>query len=80
MSTKGRFVWVGIAVLAVLHYDFWFWSDTSLLFGFMPIGLFYQALISVSAGILWALAVKHAWPDHVEEWADEQDGSERGEA
>ena len=28
----------GVAVLFVLHYDFWFWSDGTLLFGFVPIG------------------------------------------
>lgn len=66
-----KIVWSLVVVLAVLHYDFWFWSDRSLLFGFMPIGLLYQALISVAAAIAWFLMVKLAWPTHIEEWADE---------
>ena len=68
-----RIAWGFIAVLAVAHYDFWFWSDRSVVFGFMPIGLFYQAMISLAAGIAWALVVKHAWPTWVEAWADATD-------
>ena len=66
-----KIVWSLVIALAVLHYDFWFWSDTSLVFGFLPIGLFYQAMISVGACIVWWLMVKLAWPAHIEEWADE---------
>ena len=39
--------------LAILHWDFWWWDDRTLLFGFMPIGLGYQALISLLAGLAW---------------------------
>ena len=70
-SRNRKIVWSLVIVLAVLHYDFWFWADTSLVFGFMPIGLFYQALTSVVAGIVWWLMVKFAWPSHLEQWADE---------
>ena len=68
--TKGRLAWGLVVVLAILHHDFWYWGDGSLVFGFMPIGLFYQALISVAAGIAWALVVTYAWPTWVEEWAE----------
>jgi hypothetical protein len=68
--TKGRLAWGLVAVLAILHYDFWYWGDGSLVLGFIPIGLFYQALISVAAGIAWALVATYAWPTWVEEWAD----------
>ena len=64
-----RVAWACIALLAVLHYDFWWWSDRSLVFGFLPIGLLWQALISIGASVAWYLVVNHAWPDHVEEWA-----------
>jgi hypothetical protein len=75
-----RSVWVLAAVLAVLHYDFWYWDDTTLLFGFMPVGLAYQAAYSVACGGLWFLAVKFAWPAHIEEWADREDweGADEG--
>ncbi len=70
-SRNKKIAWGLVIALAVLHYDFWFWADTSLVFGFMPIGLFYQVLTSVAAGIVWWLMVKLAWPSHIEEWADE---------
>ena len=72
-----KFVWGLVAVLALVHYDFWFWEDRSLVFGFLPIGLFYHAMISVAAGITWALVVRFAWPDWIEEWAATP--TERGE-
>ncbi len=71
--TKGRLAWAFVVVLAILHYDFWYWSDDTIVWGFMPIGLFYQALISVAAGVAWVLVVVYAWPTWVEEWADARD-------
>jgi hypothetical protein len=70
---KRRLIWGLVVLLAVLHYDFWAWNDASLVFGFMPMGLFYQAMISVAAAVCWLLMVKYAWPTHVEEWADATD-------
>ena len=57
-----------VAVLYVLHQDFWFWRDARpLVFGFLPIGLFYHAVFTVAtSGVLWLL-VKAAWPSHLEE-------------
>lgn len=66
-----NFIWIAAIALAVLHHDFWWWDDRTLVFGFMPIGLFYHAMFSIAAGVLWALAVKFAWPAHIEEWAEE---------
>ena len=65
------FVWILVAALAVLHQDFWYWNDGTLVFGFMPIGLFYHAMFSLAAAGVWALAVIFAWPTHIEQWADE---------
>ena len=69
-SPARKIVWGLVVVLAIVHYDFWYWDDGSLLAGFMPIGLFYHALISVLAAIVWALVVKYAWPTDMERWAD----------
>ena len=68
---KGSFAWALVAVLFVVHFDFWWWDDRTLLFGFMPIGLAFQALISVLAAVVWALVVKFAWPAELEDWASE---------
>ncbi len=62
-------VWGTIVLLAIVHQHFWFWEDDWLVFGFMPIGLFYQALIALGAGATWALVIKYCWPTRVEEWA-----------
>jgi len=60
-----------VALMFVLHHDFWWWGDKTLVFGFIPIGLFYHAMYSLAAGALWWAATKWAWPHHIEEWADE---------
>jgi len=60
----------GLAILlALVHQDFWYWSDTTLLSGFLPIGLAYHAVYSLAAAGGWVLAVLFAWPHHLEEWA-----------
>jgi|GEM_PF-345531 len=66
-----RLVVMLFALLFVLHHDFWWWADRRLVFGFLPIGLFYHALFSLVAGGLWALASQFAWPDELEHWAIE---------
>ncbi len=75
-STAFKVVWGAVVVLAVLHYDFWYWDDTSVIFGFLPVGLAYQAGISIAASIAWALVMWNDWPDEVEEWASEPADSE----
>lgn len=61
-----KLIWILAAALLVLHQDVWFWDDRTLVFGFMPIGMFYHAMFSIAAACLWAAAVKWAWPSDVE--------------
>ena len=51
-----------------LHQDFWFWRSRSpLVFGVLPIGLFYHAVYTLAvSGIVWVL-IRYAWPSHLEE-------------
>ncbi len=51
-----------VVLLVILHQDNWFWESDTLLLGFMPIGLFWHACISLAATATWALATKIAWP------------------
>ena len=60
-------------VLAVLHQDFWNWDRADLVFGFMPIGLAYHAAYSLVAAAFWALVIKFAWPEKLEQWAESSD-------
>lgn len=68
-----------IVILLVLHQDNWFWNDEALVFGFIPIGLFYHACISIAASVVWFYAVKKCWPRDVESLA-QADSSEGGAA
>ena len=59
---------VVVVVLYVLHQDIWFWRTAHpLVFGFVPIGLFYQACFSAAAALVMWLLVKYAWPSHLEQ-------------
>lgn len=61
-------VYALIVLLAIAHQDFWWWDDSeTLILGFMPIGLFYHALVSVAAGVLWWMAVKFCWPKELDD-------------
>jgi len=52
-----------IVALLVFHQDNWLWDDGRLVFGFLPIGLAYQASLSILAGITWYLATRYCWPE-----------------
>ncbi len=66
-SRNRKIMWGLFLLLAVLHHDWWFWSDGRLLFGFLPVGLGDQVLISLAAGLLWGWAALYAWPAEAEE-------------
>ena len=68
---------VAVVALYILHQDIWFWRTAHpLVFGFVPIGLFYQGCFSVAASLLMWLLVKHAWPVHLEEEIEQQQPEE----
>ena len=51
----------------VLRHDYWFWDTPyPLLFGFLPVGLWWQGLVSILAAVLMALLVRFAWPAELE--------------
>lgn len=65
-----------VAALYVLHQDVWFWDSPSpLVFGFIPIGLFYHACFTVAASLLMWMLVKLVWPSHLEREATEDSTS-----
>jgi Protein of unknown function (DUF3311) len=71
---------VAVAALYILHQDIWFWRSSHLVFGFIPIGLFYQGCFSIAASLLMWLLVTFAWPSHLEqevEGTNVEEGSHR---
>ena len=56
-----------VILLILLHQDVWFWNNKTVLFGFMPITLFWHACISLGASATWYLATKIAWPQELQE-------------
>ena len=65
------------ALLYAAHQDFWFWREAKpLVFGFLPIGLFYHVCCTIAASLLmWGL-VKSAWPKQLEREAERPDSQE----
>ena len=61
---------IGLAIaMLILHQDSWLWDNTSLVLGFIPVGLFYHACFSMAVAVLAVLAIKFAWPHDLERWA-----------
>ena len=68
-------IWLEIAILLILHQDFWNWNDRTLHFGFVPSGLFYHACLSLGAAGVWLSACLFAWPDDIAEFEEETEVS-----
>lgn len=66
-------VYLGLAVLYILHNDLWLWNDPRLLFG-LPVGLTYHILFCVAVAALMLILVVRAWPRDLEV----EDGGEDG--
>ena len=68
-----------VAAVYVVHQDSWNWKKADpLVFGFLPIGLAYQAGYSVLAAIMMAVLVRFAWPKHLEEVQSHDDDRKGG--
>ena len=68
---------LAVIALYLLHQDVWFWRTARpLVFGVIPVGLFYHACFSVAASLLmWAL-VKFAWPSRLEREVEQSEPAE----
>lgn len=78
---QGRLIIAGLVILLIiLHQDNWNWENSNLVFGFIPVTLFYQMCISFAASMVWLLATKIAWPEDLEEkvLAEISESSEKG--
>ncbi|MBA2303928.1 MAG: DUF3311 domain-containing protein [Acidobacteria bacterium] len=56
-----------VAVLYLLHQDFWLWREARpLVFGFLPAGLAYHAAYCLAVALLMWTLTRVAWPAHLE--------------
>lgn len=67
---KLRITVAAFAALFLLHQDCWNWDNRTLVFGFLPAGLAYHALFSLTAATFWYGVTRFAWPSSVERWAE----------
>ena len=68
MKRKTVLLTILIVAVYLIHQDSWNWKKAEpLVFGFLPVGLAYQAGYSILASLLMAVLVKFAWPHHLEQ-------------
>ena len=52
-----------VAVMYALHQDLWFWrSARPLVFGVLPIGLFYHVAYTIATALVLSVLVRWLWP------------------
>jgi hypothetical protein len=61
-----------VAAFYALHQDVWFWREARpLVFGALPIGLFYHACYTSAVSVVVWILIRRAWPSHLERRAEE---------
>ena len=73
--TKGRkmkyTLYLSVVVLVVAHQDVFNWHDSRLVLGCLPVGLAYHVAYTLVTALMWALAIRWAWPGDVDVPVDE---------
>jgi hypothetical protein len=70
--SRASYAFLTLAAIAVLvmRHDYWFWDTPyPLMFGCLPVALWWQAVVSLSACVLMWLMVRLAWPQELEDEA-----------
>lgn len=66
-TSSSKWIWIAVVILIIAHQDNWLWENDTLVLGFIPIGLFFHACISVAASLTWFFATRFAWPSDVDD-------------
>ena len=61
-----KWVFAFVALLIVLHLNFWMWSDARILWGF-PANLLYHVVLCLVLSLVMLLIVSRAWPRQLDE-------------
>jgi hypothetical protein len=70
---QARLIALVTGLVYLLHQDFWFWRTARpLVFGFLPIGLFYHAVYTVAISVFMWYLVRRCWPSHLEDANERQ--------
>lgn len=69
---KKWFVIVAVLALLVAHQDYWQWSRTDLVYGFVPYNMAYHIGISAVTAVVWILVCLFCWPRNMEVVAQEK--------
>lgn len=65
MKTLGAMILIGL--FYALHQDLWFWFEARpLVFGVLPIGLFYHAAFTVATSLMLVVLVRLLWPSSLD--------------
>ena len=70
--SRASYAFLTLAAIAVLvmRHDYWFWDTPyPLMFDCLPVALWWQAMVSLSACVLMWLMVRLAWPQELEDEA-----------
>lgn len=59
-------VLVTVLALLIAHQDYWQWSRTDLVLGFLPYNMAYHIGISVLTAIVWVVVCFRFWPEDLE--------------
>jgi hypothetical protein len=60
-------------LLFVLHQDFWWKDDATLVFGVLPVSLAYHAVWTLLVAFGWWLVAKFCWPANLDDVASATD-------
>jgi len=66
-----KIFWIVFLALLFFHQDGWNWGTEEIVWGGMPIGLFYHVLFSLACSGLGTWAVFRAWPKEWERYAEQ---------
>jgi len=69
MSSKQWLALSLLAVMYVLHNDWWLWGDSTLVAG-LPVGLGYHVVYMFVTALVLAIVVGLAWPTHLDSEGD----------
>ena len=69
----GKRVLAGLLVLTafVLHQDFWWKGDATLVFGFLPVSLAYHVGWTLLVALGWFWVGKYCWPAGLDATAED---------